>query len=74
MAYMVVDGQNQWNYQPNSQQVTDTNISVTMSTNNGLNAVASGPTRQGSVVADAQQYPVTLPGSFSGMLVTFRRR
>lgn len=73
MAYMVVDGQNQWNYQPNSQQITNTNVTVTMSTNDGLNAVASGATRPGQVVANTQQYNVTLPGSFSGMVVTFRR-
>lgn len=73
MAYMVVDGQNQWNYQPDSQQITNTNVTVTMSTNDGLNAVASGPTRAGNVVANTLQYGVTLPGSFSGMVVTFRR-
>ncbi|GEO37664.1 hypothetical protein GGE65_000884 [Skermanella aerolata] len=72
MLYYVVDGSTHWPYNSSSLQVTPTNVSCTMSDNAGLNAVASGATRPGQVVAGNTTYAVTLPGSFSGMTVTFR--
>jgi hypothetical protein len=70
----VVDGATNWPC--HSVRISDTNITVTMAGNNGLNAVCAGAARPGSVQNDdGNAYAVRLPGSFQGgtLDVTFRR-
>lgn len=53
--------------------ITDSQVTVQMAGNNGLNAVCTGPSRVGQVDCAGNLYPVNLPGAFEGMIVTFRR-
>lgn len=67
----VIDGANRWPC--HILGITPNNIQVQMLGDNGLNAVCSGPARGGQVDQAGNLYAVTLPGTFEGMNVTFRR-
>lgn len=67
----VIDGGQAW--PGNVLGITAEQIQVQMLGNNGLNAVCSGPARQGQVDQNGNLYAVSLPGAFEGMNVTFRR-
>jgi hypothetical protein len=74
MAQVIDSGQS-WLCNIPDGGVGETHITVTMIGEQGLNAVCTGAARAGQVIDDLQNaYAVTLPGSFSGLNATFRKR